>query len=170
MELLEPGDLALRKRLVGELGERRAAPQSQRLPQQLERALRGPLGERTAALLQQTLEALQVKLSSTDAHQIATATRDHDAVRAVPAVSLERPAQPRHVHLQALRSAGRRPLTPERLDQAVARDDLVRMQQQDCQQRPLLASRNYRRAPMVCDLERAEDAEVHRLASPYRRP
>src|SRR5215210_2741948 len=81
MELFEPSDLALRKRLVGELGERRAAPQSQRLPQKL--------------------EALQVKLSSTDAHQIATATGDHDAVRAVYTVSLKRPAQPRHVHLQA---------------------------------------------------------------------
>src|SRR5215207_6200190 len=113
MHLLEPSDLALRKRLVRELGERRAAPQSERLAQQLQRALRRTVGERAAALLQQTLEAVQVELARLDANRIATATSDHDAVRAVSALSFQRPAQPRNVHLQALRGAGRRLLAPK---------------------------------------------------------
>ena len=50
VKLLKPGDLALRKRLVRELGERRAAPQPERLAQQLQRPLRGPPDERPAAL------------------------------------------------------------------------------------------------------------------------
>src|SRR5215213_8518057 len=74
--LLDGGQVKLLK--PRELGERRAAPQPERLAQQLQRPLRGPPDERPAALPQQTLEALQVKLAGTDAHQIATATRDHD--------------------------------------------------------------------------------------------
>src|SRR5215217_158980 len=149
VKLLKPGDLALRKRLVRELGERRAAPQRERLAQQLQRPLRGPLDERPAALPQQTLEALHVKLAGTDAHQIATATRNHDADGAVYPLYLERAAQPRDVYLQALRSSGRGLLAPQLLDQTVARHDLVRVQQQDRQQRQLLAGRNYRLTPVV---------------------
>jgi hypothetical protein len=44
------------------------------------------------------------------------------------------------------------------------------MQEQDRQQRALLPTGERKLTPVVCDLERAEDAEVQILASPLRRP
>ena len=60
-QLLEPGDLRLSERLVGEVGQRRAAPERQRLGRQLQRPLGLPVGERAAPFLSQALEKLSVE-------------------------------------------------------------------------------------------------------------
>ena len=57
MKLLQPADLALRPRLVGELGERRAAPELERLPQPLGCGRR--LG--SSRLGHEPLEAVQIE-------------------------------------------------------------------------------------------------------------
>ena len=52
-QLLEPGDLRLGERLVGEVGKRRAAPERQRLGRQLQRPLGLPAASARAPFLSQ---------------------------------------------------------------------------------------------------------------------
>ena len=51
---------------------------------------------------------------------------------------------------------------PERVDQTVRRDDLAGAQEQQREQRPLLARADLERLPVLRHLERAEDAELQR--------
>jgi len=53
----------------------------------------------------------------------------------------------------------RRLLTPELVDQAVARDDLVRPHEQDGEQRTLMRAADPELAPISENFERAEDTE-----------
>src|SRR5215204_4441978 len=59
-QLLQPPDLRLRERLERELSERAAAPQIQRVVQDLGRALRIMRSKRLTPLSQQTLETTEV--------------------------------------------------------------------------------------------------------------
>ena len=72
--LLEPGSLALRKRLVREVPQRRAAAQRQRLPQPTARELRIALCERIAALRDERLESVHVELAMFGLEQIPAAS------------------------------------------------------------------------------------------------
>ena len=60
-QIIEPGDLALRERLVGELRQRRAAPQRQRLHERRNGALRAAAGQLAAPLGNEPLEAVRVE-------------------------------------------------------------------------------------------------------------
>jgi hypothetical protein len=64
----------------------------------------------------------------------------------------------------------RRLLTPELVDQAVARDDLVRPHEQDGEQRTLMRAADPEPAPVSEHLERAEDAELEELFDPSSVP
>jgi len=57
-----------------------------------------------------------------------------------------------------------RALAPKAVDQLVARDDLVRAQEQQREQRPLLGSAQRHRLAVDPDLDRAEDRELHPLS------
>ncbi len=137
-KLLQAGDLRLRERVVGEVGQRGAAPQREPLPEQLGRAVRHSVRKRRAALGEQALEARGVHLVRVDVDHVSALLRDDQTVGARAAARLERLAQPRDVHLEALRGRGRRMLVPELVDQPVARDELVGVKEQDRQDRPLL--------------------------------
>ena len=69
-ELFELRDRRLRKRFVGEVRQRRAAPQRQRLSQDSRGHFRRARRERPAPLLDQAAEALDVKLARRDAQQV----------------------------------------------------------------------------------------------------
>ena len=73
--LLQPRDLGLRERLEGELGERRPAPQRQRLAQSGRRVLGLSGGQRLASVLDELLEALRVELTRAHAQAVAGARR-----------------------------------------------------------------------------------------------
>ena len=60
-EVLEPGDLGLREALVGDVGQRRAAPQRERAAQRRRRRARVAAGQLVAALPEQLLEAVRVE-------------------------------------------------------------------------------------------------------------
>jgi hypothetical protein len=75
--------------------------------------------------------------------------------------SRERLAQPRHVSLQGLGCRRGTTLTPQLVDQPIGRQRLVGMQQQQREQRALLAPAERHHTALIEDLERAEDAEVH---------
>ena len=61
---------------------------------------------------------------------------------------------------RGLRGVGRR-LSPQRLDQPLARHDLLAMQEQHRKQRPLLRARRGEVAATVDDPELTEDLELH---------
>ena len=154
-QLLEPRDRRRRERLVGEVGERRPAPQRERLAQARRRALGRAVREGRAGVLREPLEPVQVERLLPGADEVARRARlDRRA---------EELAQVGDLALD-LRDGGRRRLAPvEVVGEAVDRDDPVRAQQQDRQHRALTrAAKADGRPGGVDDLERAEDAELER--------
>ena len=143
-------DVAAGELVVGEVGERGPAPQRERLAQ-LPRRLARRGGAR---LLHELLEAVRVELARGDAQHVATGARQQH-------ILAERLAQLRDVALQRLGGGLRPLLAPELVDQALAPDELVRVQQQDRQQLALPAAADDKRSIAVSDLQRAEDPEVH---------
>ncbi len=156
-KLLEPPDSRLRKRLVGEVGERGPAPQPQRRAQlpRSDSRLRG------IRLADKALEAKQVKLLALQRDEVARRTRNKQRTRVA-----QRLSQLRDQNLQ--RSAPRRgrPLTPQVVEQPISRDNLARVKQQDRQQRPLLGTGERDDPVAVGDLKRAENPKLHRDSKP----
>jgi hypothetical protein len=76
-------------------------------------------------------------------------------------LTLERSAQARDLHLEILRGALGRVVAPQLLRERVHRHRLVGVNQEQCEQRALLASRETDRTRLIRDLQVAEDAEVH---------
>ena len=123
-KLLEPVDLGLRPRLVGELGQGRPPPERESLPQHPVRLRRGG-GPRIFAT------SCSKRCRSNDP---ASATELVRGRHGPDHVATEHPAELRDVRLENLRGRGRRPAGPELLDQQVARDRLVGAEEQDREQ------------------------------------
>jgi len=142
--LLEPGGLCLGERLVGNAAERRPAPERERLPQ---------VGG--VARCAETAEPLGVELARLHADEVAGRPR-HDALRA------ERLAEGVNVHLQRSARARGRALAPDPVDQPVGRDHLVRVEQEQRQERPrALAPERHRPAVVGSNLDRPQQPELH---------
>jgi hypothetical protein len=69
--------------------------------------------------------------------------------------------------MDALGDRRRRRLAPQVVYQSLRRDQLIRVQQQHRQQRPLLSSAKRQRAVVLDHLERAEEPEVHGSSRPH---
>ena len=149
-ELLEPTDLGLRPRVEGEVEERRSTPEREGLPQLPRRGRRvGP-----SRLGHEALEAVRVEAAGLDAKLVSRRPRRDRAVA-------KRATELGDVRLQDLRRRGRRLLGPESLDQPVARDLLVRVEQQDREQRSWLRCAQRDGIAFGDSFERPEDAELH---------
>src|SRR5438034_7569243 len=74
---------------------------------------------------------------------------------------LEQLPELRDVDLERLCRGRRRPLAPEPVDQALARERLVRMQQEERQERPLLRAAHPQRAAFAKHLQRSEQPKLH---------
>jgi len=159
--LLEACDLGLRKGLVRDVGQRRASPQGERLAQEAGR-VRGPAArERVPTLAQEPLEAIDVELAVLDPQRVAAPVR----LEPVPFAVAERAPQAADVVLQHLRRGRRGRLAPQRVDQAIARDRLVAMQEQQHQHNALPALAELDGAVLVGDLERSQQAKEHASTS-----
>ena len=143
---LEPRRLSLRERLEGEVGECLPTPE-------LERAVRVTVGD-------QAREAVDVELVRVDADDVARRPGDDP-------VGADRPAERMHVHLERARRARGGLLAPDPVDQAVGRDDVVRVEQELREQgtRPRPAERD-RRTVVSDHLHRPEQPEFHALTPP----
>ena len=148
-QLLQPPDLRRRERLVGQVGQRVATKQRQRL---MRRA--APVATR---LHHEPLEAAHVDELGIDAQLIAAPMRD-DLRRAV---GRQHATQPPHIGLQHLRRARRHLLTPQPLDQALRRDRAVRVQHEHRQHRALLRAAERERAIADARFEMAEHTNLH---------
>jgi hypothetical protein len=78
----------------------------------------------------------------------------------------ERSAQLQDVVLDDLRGRRRRPLAPELVDDAVGRDHLVAMEEEQCEQGALLAAPERDLPLALTNLERPENAEVQLASFP----
>ena len=162
VNLLESPDLRLRKGLVGEIRERRSAPEREGFEKRPCRQPRTPRAQDPSALLDQPLESIGVELVPPHTKEIAGGPgNQHVLGVARGAPSSERLSQLGDVHLHDLHGPRRRPPGPELLDQTIDRDDLVSVQQQDGQQHPLFAAAERKPTPVGPDLERPEDPKLH---------
>ena len=152
--LVETGSFGARERPV-ELGQRRPPPQGERLPEQLPGLVR-----RGRSCTRYTrLEALEVECPFLDADQVAGGLGDDRVVA-------EQLAQLRDVHLDGRGRGLRGCAAPDLVDQAIASDGLVGVEQEQGEQRPLLRTPELQHAAVLLDLERSEDAEFHRSCGP----
>ena len=149
-QLVEPRDLAVRERLVRELGERLAAPQRERFAHEAA-SLRG---RRRLERGDELVEPADVHLPGIDVECVPGRTR-HDVL------APERLPQRRdHVLERRGRRPGRLPV-PEHLEQRVGRDHPIGVQQQQGEQNALLlAAERQLAAVCVGDLERAEQPKI----------
>ncbi len=144
---LEPCDLGMGKRLVPEVGQRSPAPQAERGLEEWSRLVRRP----PRGVRDEPLEPARVELVDTDAHEVPGRPRDEHAFA-------EHLPQLRDVALDHLHRRRRWLLAPERLAQAIDRNRLVRVEEQNREQCALLRAGERKHSIAVDDLEWAEDA------------
>ena len=106
-------------------GQRRTAPQRERLVEQADRRRR--VGR--SGLADEGAEAVQVDLLGRQPEDVAGRLRhQHGRRLPVPASRLERPAEPGHVALQRAEGRPRRRVTPQPVDEPIDRDDAAELQ------------------------------------------
>ena len=127
LQLRQSRDLRLCERLIPEISQRRAPPQGQRFAETLRRAVGGAGGEQAPRVFGQALEPRYVNLLLGHLQQIAAGLGQH--ARAV-GHRIQPLAQPPDVDIDRVVGTGRRMLAPDVLDEHVATDRLVRVQQQ----------------------------------------
>jgi hypothetical protein len=157
VSLLEPRDLGLRERLVRNVGQGRPAPHGERLAQAGGGVDRPPVRERLATLVREPLEPVYIELAVPHLERVAVVPR----LQPLPGAVLECAAQLADVVLENLRRGGRRRLAPQGVDQPLARDRHVAMQQEQDEHGALPALSERKGAIAVADLKRSQQAKEH---------
>src|SRR5262249_39408151 len=152
--LLQRLRLGRSERLVFEIRERASTPEIERLAEHIARLRRIAPRSRRASLLQQPLQAPQIKLTRLHPDHVAGGT-------ALDPPTTQRSPQARDVTVERVRSTRRRRLTPQPVDQPIARNGSVRIQQKHRQDRALLRAAEREPTTVVSRLERTEDRELH---------
>ena len=160
-QLLQPLDLDTCERLELEIGERTSLPQRLRDPEGLGRTCGVASGQRLAAGADETLEVLEIELSGLDAQEVAGCARDEPGL--VRAGGAEHLPKPRDVVAQRVVGRVHALLREELADQAFPRDDTVRAEKQQREQRALLRPPSRDRVSADPDCQRAENLELDLL-------
>jgi hypothetical protein len=130
-KVLQARDVLLEGIFESQVRERSPPPQRKRFAQ----LARGPPGitglSRDPGFGHGSLEPIEVELSVIEAKLVARRAGDEDPTGAAGALGLEQVAELGDVHLERLSRRPGRALAPQRLDQPIARDDLVRVQKQN---------------------------------------
>jgi hypothetical protein len=108
--------------------------------------------KRSSSLIDQDFQPLQVEFAVVHSKEISR-WAPHQALRVTFLVQCL--SQARDVGVQSLSGTRRRRIPPQSVHQAVARDDLVAMEQQHCQSGSLLGAAERKDPPSVSDLKRA---------------
>ena len=159
-QLFQPGDLGGERGLVREVGQRAASPEPERLGQDPTRGL-GLMAVGTG-LAEHVLEEESIHLAAFRPQAVAGGAR-------LDRVARERGTDPRDVHSERGPGILREIIPPERIDQALRRDDLVRLEYEVGEHDPLLRASERDRAVLPGDLERPQDGEAHRATVPLAR-
>ena len=170
-KLLEPCNLRLCEGLEGEIGQGVTPPLVQCALEQPSRLIGPAVAQRLSALVKRVLKPDEVEVGFIDPEQVAARGRHEDRGGvALGARARERLAQARDVHAHALHGSRGGALAPERVDQAVGRDALVRVERQQREDRPLLGSPQRERPPIADYLKWPKEAEIHHGARLGRQP
>ncbi len=152
--LLQPGER------LRELRQRHPAPQVERPPQHPGRLLSAAIRQRFASPRLQRLESVQIERVTVEVEAVPRRARlDQLARQALAELGDE--------DLHHLGRAVRHLIAPEPVDEVVHRHDPARLEQQEREQRPLLAAGQVERACVVCRFERPEYAKVHVARDDY---
>jgi hypothetical protein len=141
-ELFEPTDLVLGPGLVGEVRKRVAPPELERFAQ--------------LALAAKTFEGRDVQIALIDTDEVA---------RPLPEQTIcpENPPQPRNEDVEVVGRSRRRLVAPERLDQDVFGNRVVRLEKQQPEQSALLGAADRDLIIAVANLQAAQDPKLHTL-------
>ena len=151
VQLLEAHHLALGERLGRELDEWEPAPDRQCLGQQLS----ADLGRCVARVGDKLVERVEVELVRLDPKPVRRSVGDEP-------VCAEEPAKSRSLILQRRSRRGGRVGAPQLLDEHVERNRLVGPQQQQSEECPPTLPSEWQGPPLLPDLQRPEDPELHR--------
>ena len=154
-QLLEPGNGSLGEALAAEVGERRPAPQLERLVQTEGRLLCLTGGERRSPILDEPLETPQVEVVVLDPHEIAGEARGER-------VASDHTPETVDVRFDQARGGGARLLAPELLGEQLRGDDLAGVEEQKREQRALPIARELNWSAVAPDFERAKNRKLHR--------
>ena len=153
-ELFERGQRGIRERSLGEVVERRPAPQRERLVEAAPRAFRVFIGEVLTAAVEQSLAACDVGRAGIDVEQVPGRARDDDVA--------ERAPQMRHVAVQRGDRRVGRLLAPHALYEPRGGDDAPRLERQHRQHAAPAHAAERERLPVAEDLERPQQPELKR--------
>ena len=117
-----------------------------------------PVREAAPRLLDQPLETVEVELIRPETNRVAGRPGDERIRR-------QRLAEARHVDAQGSRGVTGRVYSPELVDQALAGNDLVRMEEEGGEEGALLRSADLKLAARIPNLDRSEDPKLHLTAS-----
>ena len=152
-QVLQPGDLHLRERLIAEIGQRGATPQGQRLAEVRRRLLGRVRRQRLPPLPGQALEPVHIDMLVLDPQQVRARPGQHWLI---PGSILQRLAQPGDVHLQGVLRARGKMLPPQLVNQNITGNGPIRPEHEHRQQRTLLQPADLDGLPVCADLERPE--------------
>jgi hypothetical protein len=130
-ELFDSRCFGLREVGIGKVAQGGAAAESKRRLELLRRLVGIASVEGAAALIGEPLEAVEIELVRIDLEDVTGRLRLQHPAEVLTIGALEPFAKLRNVDLQGLSGRVGCLLSPEQIDQPVAGDDLVRMQQQD---------------------------------------
>ena len=153
-QLLKPLRVSFERFAIEQIAPGRPTPQRERECQLAERGLIVKALSRRPRASDESLELVGVEFARFDVQQVA-------ARLAFQTVMAEELAQSVDVCVERLSGARRWPLPPERIDQVIARDDFVVVQQQHREQRPLLSPTERDRLPVLRYGERPERLKPH---------
>ena len=160
-ERAEPFGLARGNGLAREVGERCTAPEPEGRVERVRGLARPAVAERPARAGDELLEPRRVQLVRLDREPVAGSS-------SLEPLASDRVAEPVDVNLERLHGGTRRLLAPDVVDQALARDRLVRVGEEDDQYRALLRRSERQRNTVADGLDRAEDAEFDLQTTPLK--
>jgi hypothetical protein len=156
-ELLETGDLGLSEGLEGEVCECGSPPEREGIPKRQRSTFGLTARELPPTALQQRLEAACIEPFRPYAQHVARGLREQELF----AGSLDKESpQPREVDVQDRVDRLWGSIPPELLDESLARDRLIRMDEKEAEERALL--RTPEREPLLApeDFKRPKDAKL----------
>ena len=155
-QLLEALGLGRAPDLLRQVGERRPAPDRERLAQVVGRVVGAASLESRPAAIEGALEAVEVELVLADDDPVAAAGR-------LDPLGPERAAQPVHIDLQRLDGGCGRCLPPEPVDELLGRDHAPPVDEQQREQAALFRRSERGRLVVEQCLNRPQNAELHGL-------
>jgi hypothetical protein len=164
-KLLEPRDRSLREGHAAEIGECRAAPDAERLAEQLRSRLRSTLSQCERPLLGEPLEPTQIELVGWDVQHVTGRAGLDCRLRAQHLTEVG------DLPLHLGDGGGGRGTRVEIVGEAVDRHDAVRTEEEDRESRALSRTSEPKRLAVSGDLERPQDPELeHARPSGLRSP